>query len=413
MSLARLLCVFALLAALTTDQALASGFQLNEHGARAMGQGGAFAARANDLSALYFNPAGLAYQKGLGTYVGGAMILPRSSYTDTLSKTTDMVKQTFVIPSIYVGYGMDNGLAIGVGFYAPFGLGTEWPDGWAGRFLSLKTDLANLTLNPTVAYKVSDCFMVGAGFSFVWSSVKLSKYVTPLVATGKVDLDASAHGASFNVGAIYKPLPQMSIGASYRHSTKIDYEGPAVFSGMGALASFFPGGTGKTTIKTPGQIFAGVSYELSPDVTLEADYQWIGWSTYDTLTIALPDGPVSPYGVLQKTLKSAKIWDDTYMIRIGGEYRHDAMSLRLGFIYDACGQPNATVEPLLPDANRVEATIGVGYAFTENLSVDLAYQIILFSDRTVTGPAKGDLNAFPGTYKSTANLFGLSLGYGF
>ncbi len=35
---------------------IAGGFQLNEHGAKAMAMGGAFAGLANDLSAFYFNP---------------------------------------------------------------------------------------------------------------------------------------------------------------------------------------------------------------------------------------------------------------------------------------------------------------------------------------------------------------------
>jgi long-subunit fatty acid transport protein len=59
----------------------------------------------------------------------------------------------------------------------------------------------------------------------------------------------------------------------------------------------------------------------------------------------------------------------------------------------------------------VEGTLGVGYKIDPHWYVDVAYQLILFSDRTVTGPSTGDLNRFPGTYKSTANLFGLSLGY--
>jgi long-chain fatty acid transport protein len=425
MTLARLFCVFATVATLTADHAFASGFQLNEHGARAMAQGGAFAARANDLSAMYFNAAGLAYQNGLGAYVGGTMILPRTSFTSPGGKSTDMVNQTFVIPGIYVGYGMDNGLAFGVGFNAPFGLGTEWPEGWDGRRTSLKTDLQNFAINPTIAYKVSDELLVGVGVSYVFSSVKLSYNFgtysslappTPATTDAKVALDATGNAMSFNAGVIYKPMPAMSVGASYRHSTKIDYEGNAVFSNTQALANFFPGGTGKSTIKTPNQFFVGVSYDVAKSLTLEADYQWIGWSTYDSLGVILPDGPTFPLTgkPLQTSSKNGKDWADTYMIRVGGEYRCNELSLRLGFIYDASGQPNRTVEPILPDANRVEGTIGIGYALTEKLSIDVAYQIILFSDRTVTGPAPtGDLNAFPGTYKSSANLFGLSFGYQF
>jgi len=429
MSIARFVGVVALLVTIAVQLSFASGFQLNEHGARAMGQGGAFAARSSDLSAIYFNPAGLAYQKGLGAYLGGTMILPKTSFTNvSTSKLTEMVSQTFLIPSVYLAYGMENGLAFGIGFYAPFGLGTEWPSNWEGRLVAVKTDLQNLAINPTIAYRVSDQFMVGVGMSYTFSKVGMTYDIatysslappTPAATPGNIDLaDATGNGISFNVGAIYKPMPELSIGASYRHSTKVDYEGKATFTNMQALASFFPGGTGKATIKAPGQFFAGIAYDFTKDLTLEADYQWIGWSTYDTLGVELPNGPNTPLALgrggapLQTTSKSAKNWKDTYMIRVGGEYRISDLALRLGFIYDASGQPAQTVEPLLPDANRVEGTIGLGYKFLGCWSIDVAYQLILFSDRSVTGPATGDLNKFPGTYKSSANLFGLNLGYG-
>ncbi len=422
MSISRFFGMCVLLAAFAVDASFASGFQLNEHGARAMGQGGAFAARASDLSAMYFNPAGLTYQQGFGAYVGGTIILPRTSFTSTAGKLTDMVSQTFVIPSIYIGYGMENGLSFGVGFSAPFGLGTEWPAGWDGMFEAVKTDLQNLAINPTIAYKVSDQFMIGAGMSYTFSTVKLAYNFgtysslappTPAATPGNVALEADGNGVSFNAGVIVKPTPALSIGASYRHSTKIDYEGTAAFTNAQALAGFFPGGTGKTTITTPNQFFVGIAYDVSRDFTLEADYQWIGWSTYDSLGIILPSGPTFPLTgrPLQASSTSPKNWTDTYMIRAGGEYRYGDLAFRLGFIYDASGQPSKTVEPMLPDANRMEGTVGLGYKFLGNWSIDVAYQIILFKDRTITGPTTGDLNEFPGLYKSTANLFGLNIGY--
>ena len=61
-------CVFTILTA--------GGFQLNEHGTRAMGQAGAFAARAYDPSAVYFNPAGLAFQDRDALYIGTVLITP-------------------------------------------------------------------------------------------------------------------------------------------------------------------------------------------------------------------------------------------------------------------------------------------------------------------------------------------------
>jgi len=243
--------------------------------------------------------------------------------------------------------------------------------------------------------------------------VKLNYFPTPAVPAGTVALDANGHGWGFNLGATYKPTSALSIGASYRHTTTIDYTGTATFANMGALAPFFPGGTGTTTIKFPNQIFAGIAYQVSPALSLEFDYQWIGWSTFDTLAITLPYGPVFPLTQtpLQGPSKSPKNWKDASILRLGGEYQAKEWAFRLGFIYDITPQPNQFVEPLLPDANRVEGTIGVGYNFSAHWSVDAAYQLIIFNERTVTGPATGDLNKFPGTYKNSANLFALSLGF--
>lgn len=426
-------CLLVLLAILVTASvAFAGGFQLNEVGARAMGMGGAFAAQANDLTALYFNPAGLAYQKGFGAYLGATMILPKSSNTLTATGVaTDMVSQTFFPPNAYFGYGFDNGLAVAVGVFSPFGLGTEWPATWSGRYYAVKADLQAFMVNPTIAYKINEYLMVGAGVSWMYSKVKFNyniatysallpgpPYVVPSATDGTVTLDANGNAFSFDVGAIAKPIPALSIGVSYRHTTKTDLSGDATFSSMQVLAPFFPGGTGAATIKFPNQIFAGIAYNVNDNLTLEFDYQWVGWSSYDSLIVQIPTGPVAPLPAplggprpLQTSSRAEKAWNDTYLLRFGGEYRMREWSFRLGFIYDATPQPNKTVEPLLPDANRVEGTVGVGYKFDRHWSVDVAYQFISFSDRTVTGTTTGDLNKFPGTYKNSANLIGLSVGF--
>jgi long-chain fatty acid transport protein len=339
-----------------------------------------------------------------------------------------MEKQTFLTPNAYFAYGLDNGLALGLGVFAPFGLGTKWPAGWTGRYFASEASIQAIMINPTVAYKVNEYLMLGAGVSWTRSLVKLSYNVatysvlavppTPAPTDGVVSLSANGNAFSFDAGAIARPIPEMSIGVSYRHSTKTDFEGWASFTNMQALQAFFPGGAGKTTIEYPNQVWAGVAYDVSRKLSLEFDFQWIAWTTYDSLNLDLTTGPIAPLPpalggprALQTSSRSEKAWTNTYMLRLGGEYKHEAWSFRLGFIYDATPQPNKTVEPLLPDANRVEGTLGVGYKIDPHWYVDVAYQLILFSDRTVTGPSTGDLNRFPGTYKSTANLFGLSLGY--
>src|SRR5918992_4072120 len=63
-----LLCLLAALAG--APLAYASGFGLFQHGGRAMGQAGAFTARASEPSALTFNPAGITRLDGFQLQAG-------------------------------------------------------------------------------------------------------------------------------------------------------------------------------------------------------------------------------------------------------------------------------------------------------------------------------------------------------
>jgi len=433
-------CVAVLLAlSFGVTVAVAGGFQVNEHGAKGMGMSGAFVAQANDGSAIFYNPAGLGFQKGLRILLGGTMISPRTSYTSTAGTLTDMVAQNFLIPNGYVTYGLDNGLSFGVGVFVPYGLGTEWPWDWQGQRLAVKTDLNTMYISPAIAYKFHETFSVGVGFSYIFGNVKLSRRVgvsgmpvigMPLPASGydptdgSVELDGDGSGFDFSAGFLWKPSPEFSMGASYRHSAEIDYEGDAVFVAPPVeqlvppvrplfptgLQPYFPGGTGKTTITNPNNLWIGAAITPIPALTVELDAQWVFWKVYDTLKIDIPVGPTAPAPIsrpLQGPSVSPKDWGDALIMRLGAEYRFTAISLRAGVIYDLGPQPDKSVEPLLPDTDRFEATVGIGWQFAKHWHVDAAYQLILGMDRTVTAPT----NSFPGTYETTANLFGLSIGY--
>src|SRR5690242_14407842 len=80
----RITAVAALsLGAYEEPRAHAAGFAIAEQGTAATGMAGAFTAKADDASAIYFNPAGLAPQKKLQVYLGGLLILGQASVTGT------------------------------------------------------------------------------------------------------------------------------------------------------------------------------------------------------------------------------------------------------------------------------------------------------------------------------------------
>ncbi len=158
-----LLAAAALLVLIPLTAAFSGGFQLNEHGARAMGQGGAFAARASDLSAIYFNPAGLAYQTGTQIHLGATLIMPQTSFYGPIqlntNQETKMVSQTFNPINAYVSYQITDDLVAGVGVNNPV---RPW-HGMAVRLVGKVHHDERLTFRPissrpTLAYKFGDKF---------------------------------------------------------------------------------------------------------------------------------------------------------------------------------------------------------------------------------------------------------------
>jgi long-chain fatty acid transport protein len=414
--------------------AFSGGYQLNEHGARATAMAGAFAARASDPSAIFFNPAGLAFQSGNHLMVGGTLILPSTKFTSQGSTPSETKGEplAFFPPNVYGTYAVTPDLVVGLGVYTPYGLGTEWNKDWVGKYAAVKTDLKTFYFNPTVSYKLSDELAIGVGMSYIYGSVALSRrvptygalvtvapgIVAPNPATasvGTVNLDATASGFGFNAGVIYKPMKGLSFGFSYRSETKLEFKGTAKFTDMLAFAPYFPGGDGKATLPMPSNMFLGVAYDVMTDLTVEVDFQLVGWSAYDKLTLDMPVGPPISFPPslggtrpLQGPSTDQKKWDNGYLGRIGLEYRYsDELTLRAGGIMDISPQPPSKAEPMLPDADRIDLALGAGYKLSQDLTIDFSYLIVLFAERKTVNPV------LPGTYNSVAHLFGVNFGYAF
>jgi long-chain fatty acid transport protein len=383
------LFIVLVVTSLVATSLFAGGYQINEHGARAVGMGGAFVARASDPSAIFFNAAGLAYQKGINFSVGTTLIFPSTEFTSSAplpTTTTSMVSQTFYPTNIYGTYAINEKFVVGLGVFSPYGLGTEWPATWLGKAITVKSDIQTFYITPSVGYLVNDKLSVGLGLSYVIAKANLKN--------SNFALDGSGNSFTFNVGAIYKAMPNLSVGASYRHVANVDFEGDVTWPAVPSR-----NGTGKATLPMAGTLQVGAAYAVNPKLTVECDLQYTLWSDYKSLDLTLP---------VLGLVSSRKEWINTPALRLGGEYAlNEKITLRAGYIRDQTPQPDHTLEPMLPDANRNDISLGGGYKINQKLTVDLAYMIVLFEDRTTTT----NINHFNGTYKSSANLVSLSFGY--
>ncbi len=369
-----------LLSVLVASVAFAGGYQINEMGARATGMGGAFVATASDPSAIFYNPAGLASQKGINALVGLDLIIPSTEYTPTVGSKVSTESQVFLPLNLYGTYQLDDQTVVGLGIFNPFGLGTKWP----AALGSIDASLQTWYFNPSVGYKIDDEFSVGLGVSLVYVSMANK-------ATG-LDAEGTGTGFNVNIGGTYKPMEGLSIGLSYRIPTEVEVSGD------------FTSGASKTTAKSkiqmPGNLQLGVSYQAMPELLVEADVQYVQWSVYKGLSATLANGAVL-------TFDNAK-WDDVPMLRAGAEYKLDEeVTLRAGLILDLSPQPPSKTTLILPDSYRQDISIGGSYKVDENLSIHAAYMLVLFGERDAKN------SSVPGKFNTTAHILDVNVAYAF
>lgn len=409
----------------------AAGFNIFESGAKATGMGGAFTATADDPSAMFYNPAGLAFQKRSKITLGGTLIAPFTDFKGANPFPGDGVSEegermVFFPPGLYYAHAMSDRLVFGVGAFTDFGLSTGWkePDTYSGRFISTKADLKSISLQPTVAYKLSEKLGVGFGLELRTSNVALKRnqpFINPfsgkVIDVAKIDLQSDwKMTAGFSAGLLAKPVDNWSVGFSYRHSIKTDYDGTSsitfIPTGNSALDELLkarlPIGSHpvRTSIEFPKMVSFGIATTAIDRWTLELDVNWTGWSSFDTLVIEFSD-----LGTRQ-TIEEH--WEDVFNYRLGVERRiNEKLALRGGYLFDASPQPVAAVGPLLPDSDRHGVNIGIGYT-VGNWTTDVTGFIAFLEKRsTVVDGVPTSRDGYNGTYKTLGVLLSFAVTYGF
>lgn len=409
------LCI-SLLLIFSIENVNAGGFQLNEHGAKPMGMGGAFTAIANDASAIYWNGAGLTQLTGTQIMLGTAMIAPKTSFRGVAPQITEykMEKQTFFPSHLFAAYRASDNIVLGLGFTTPFGLGTKWDENWIGKYLAVETELQTFAFMPTWAFSFSDQFSISAGFQYSFAKVTITRKNSqaPFAGDAFINLDGKdTEGFGYQFGVMYKPSPKFSIGASFHSEVNYKFKGTADADGAQQLldAKRLPNNADVTAkLTTPMNIAVGVAFSPIPKLTLSADYQFVGWSSYDVLAIDFEDPDYTD-------LSSPRDYKDSFIGRFGVEYcLSDALSLLGGVYFDKNPVSPSKLNPSLPDSDRLGFCGGFDFKLTQKFGISASYLFIQSQELTVTD-SEEDYTAghapFNGTYNSTANLFSLSLTY--
>jgi long-chain fatty acid transport protein len=409
-----------------------NGFDIYEQSAKAVGMAGAFTAQADDPSAIFFNPAGITQMDGTQVSIGACLVLPTMGFQSNGNgimgsypgETAQIKDHTWVIPNAYITHKVNDKVSVGIGTFAHFGLGLEWPKYWEGRFTpgTTKTILATYSISPVIAFKPIENLSIGLGPYIQYFDIKLNNlvFVAPPIPpltpgnnraqTADATLAAQDWAWGWQAGFRLKIIEGLTFGAAYlsevRHKlTDGDQELRSLANGAVILEQGF---SGEFTL--PATLRLGLAWQGGP-WTIEAGAQWTEWSSYKTLQAIFDNGT---------SLTSPKNWHNSWLWRIGAQYRvNNYLDLRAGFLYDETPIPSSTMDPLVPSGDRKGYCGGIGLHF-DRLTLDIGYNYIRDESRSWNN-ASGDVKVGPATItrvtgkfeKAYAHIFALNVSYRF
>jgi len=411
-----------------------AGFSLFEAGNKALGMGGAFTAVANDPSAFFWNPAGLAFQidQGPQMMLGVTFIAPVQEFTGSApypgaGYETSQEDLLFFPPHFYYVHPVSDRVNLTLGMITPFGLGTEWPDDFAGRFISKKADLMIFDLGGQVSWAITDSIAIGGGIDYMIGTLTLERnigrinpYTQAVSDVASVELGTDGlgnHAWAWNAGLMIKLGAGFSIGGVYRSDFTLkgtDATGkfeqiPTGYPDFDALvASVIPFDEEPdvtTAIEFPDYWQVGLSWS-NEKFTLSGQYGEMGWSVFQELDIEFPD-----YPALNSTVREN--YQDSKQYRFGAEWRASrALAFRAGYGFDETPQPAESLSPLLADGDRDFYSVGFSYLSKRSTwGFDVGYEYLELDERSTEGRS---YDGFDGTFHdSTAHLFGASLFFRF
>jgi long-chain fatty acid transport protein len=414
------------------------GYYAGTMGARASGRGGAFTARADDLSAVSFNPAGLAKLDATLIQLGNESSY--NTYTFTRAEALDYgnpdpqtgapplvvfdkVKnsQPWQILDPMVGAASKLGLknwGFGLAAFAPPGISKEeYPLGGGQRYMMVGREAIILAYAASAAWKYQDIFGVGAtaewihvprlNYSLVIDGSVFARAANPV--SSSLDMLATMKGSStftFNaiLGAWYRPMPFLEFGLSGQvvptsvvtHSTlSVTPLGSAVAS-VGLTRDGSPANDVTLTLPLPMLFRSGVRYRHLAGAReiydLELDVEYETWSRVKNFTIDTHGLQANVPGQAPINIDRIVIdkhWRDTVAVKLGGDYAvmPDRLTLRAGGYYETAVADPAYANVDFPGGPQVGGALGASI-FHKRFELAVAYQL-----RVQTNVSTSEANA--------------------
>ena len=406
-----LLVTLLVLAVPTTSHA--SGLILYELGTPDVGLASAgYAARAEDASTLFKNPAGMSRLESSQLQVGAQALYGDFGFVPDMNTTVsgnDGGNPVGWFPgggAFYV-HPISPKWTVGAGAFSYFGLGQEYNQGWVGRYYIQEALLLGLTLMPSVSYQANEWLSLGAGLNAMYGVLDQKIAVNnigPMQDDGLLELDSSTWGFGADLGVLVEPNEKSRYGLTYISQVSLDFKADTKFSGLGPGLNQILSNRGLLNteldlgMNVPHYLMASGYGELGDRWAIMGNLGWQNWEKFGQVEVSVSDSTEG----LTTDLK----FKDTFHVAGGASFdASEQWKVTAGVAYDST--PVEDVDRSIAFPLGESYRFGAGALWQVSLPVQLGfgYELMWMGDLPVDqrrGPLAGRVS---GAFESSAIHF--------
>ncbi|MDD1783232.1 outer membrane protein transport protein [Enterovibrio sp. ZSDZ35] len=391
------LAIAAALGSLSSTAVNAAGFQLAEYSATGLGRAYAGeAAMADNASAQFRNPAMLTYLSGTQVSTGMIYVDPNVDVDGVITTTGEATSSkdfadSAVVPNFYLSHQLNDKVYLGLALSSNFGMHTKLDDSFKGTQFGNEASVMTMEINPNIAYRINDQFSVGGGVRLVMGEgsigAKSSGKLTNGMTLKYMEGDDTAFG--WQAGAAWQLNEDNRIGFNYRSEVDLNLEGHAkglafnLYSGNKNIFDMVNyGGSMELTLPATAEIAS--FHQLTEKLAVHASVNWTDWSTFEKLEANIPSLKVPTQLVKQEN------WEDNYRFAVGATYSvNEKVEFRTGVAYDTSAVSDANRTITIPETDRLWFSVGAGYQYSKNLTLDTGITYVHAKDANVQEPRPG------------------------
>ena len=330
---------------------------------------------------IFRNPAWMNYYKGFNLSFGGILFMPevkaKTNVTPmgpspTPASATSQSKM-FVVPEVGIVHQITDKLTFGVGAFGVSGMGVDYRNK-DPRLANMHTNLQFMRIIPALAYKVNDALSVSGAVHLAYGSLHMG---ANLCAPGGAPCwnagsgQSQTYGIGAQLGVAYNMGDFVYAGLTYQSPVNMTYKRVFDSNGSGQFEDF--------KLTQPQELAFGVGVKPMDNLKVGMDIRWINWKN------------AKGYKEFQ--------WKVQWVIGLGGEFKPtQKLALRAGYNYGKSPIRGGAKNPMnannipnfaapfsdfqiawfnligFPAITEHHVTLGLGYEFTKNFSIDLAYE---------------------------------------